>query len=174
MNESVCVPKNISRYGVITGHIFLLTSFVAYIKGFTTLKYLALALYLTTVLHWYNLKNDSLIRYIDIIIVIITLSHCTFVDSKKFSDKYRKIWYTVGILIVLVYIMNMIIYNKQVIEKDNKIMDTEDYNYFKLEYTKPESKNRNKSYFYTVLVHLIFLHIIPGIVCISCLIKSDN
>lgn len=52
-------------------------------------------------------------------------------------------------------------------------METENYNYFNLKYTKPNTKLRVQACLINVLVHLIFLHIIPGIVCIICILNSE-
>lgn len=171
-NTQQVIPTEISRYGIITAHIFLLTSYVSYLKGFNTFKYLAFLLYITTILHWYELKDNSFIKYFDMFIVIITLYYFTFIETKKFSDKYRKLWYIVSFFIVIVYIININIYNKQIINESDDVMETEDYNYFHLKYTRPHTKSRDTACLINVLVHLIFLHIIPGIICITCIIKS--
>ena len=171
-NTQQVIPTEISRYGIITAHIFLLTSYVSYLKGLTTFKYLAFLLYITTMLHWYELKDNSFIKYFDMFIVIITLYYFTFIETKKFSDKYRKLWYIVSFFIVIVYIININVYNKQIINESDDVMETEDYNYFHLKYTRPNTKSRDKACLINVLVHLIFLHIIPGIICITCIIKS--
>ena len=166
------IPKEISRYGIITAHIFLLTSYISYVKGYNTFKYLSFLLYISTMLHWYELKDNSFIKYFDMFIVIITLYHFTFIDIKKLKDKYKILWYITSLLIVIVYIVNINIYNKQIINESENVMDTEDYNYFHLKYTKPNTKVRDRACLINVLVHLVFLHIIPGIVCITCIIKS--
>ena len=35
-NIKSVIPKEISRYGIITAHIFLLISYISYVKGYNT------------------------------------------------------------------------------------------------------------------------------------------
>jgi len=107
-------------------------------------------------------------------IVTITLSYFTFIETKKLSNKYKNLWYVTTLIIVIVYIINIKIYMKQIVNASDDVMELEDYDYFTLKYTKPNTKVRNKACIINVLVHLIFLHLIPGIVCILCIIKSSN
>jgi len=174
MDNNLYIPKNISRYGMITAHIYLLTSFVCTIKNFNTFKYLSLLLYISTILHWYKLKDNSFRKYFDMIIVTITLSYFTFIETKKLSHKYKILCYITSLTIILIYFINIFIYKKQIVNESNDYMELEDYKYFSLKYTKPNTKVREKACKINVFVHLLFLHLIPGIICILCIIKSCN
>lgn len=174
MDKNLYIPQNISVYGMISAHIFLLTSYFCSIKGFNTFKYLSFLLYISTILHWYELKDTSFRKYFDMFIVTITLSYFTFIETKKLSNKYKNLWYITTLIIVIVYIINIKIYMKQIVNASDDVMELEDYDYFTLKYTKPNTKVRNKACINNVLIHLIFLHLIPGIVCILCIIKSSN
>ena len=110
MDKNLYIPKEISAYGMITAHIFLLTCYFCYLKKFNTFKYLSFLLYLSTILHWRELKDNSFIRYFDMIIVTITLSYFTFIETKKLSNKYKILWYATSLIIIVVYVINSIIY----------------------------------------------------------------
>ena len=108
------------------------------------------------------------------IIVTITLSYFTFIETKKLSNKYKILWYITTLIIIIVYLINNNKYKKQIVDENYDDVEIEDYNYFNSGYTIPNTKARKKACLYNVLIHLIFLHILPGIVCILCIIKSDN
>jgi hypothetical protein len=174
MDKNLYVPQEISIYGVITAHIFLITSFISKIKGFDKFVYLSFLLYISTILHWYKLKDKGIRKYFDMIIVAITLSYFTFIETKKLKDKHKILWYITSLIIILVYVTNIIIFRKQIVNESNDTMELEDYKYFSLRYTKPNTEVRKKACKINVFVHLLFLHLLPGFVCIFCLLQSNN
>lgn len=90
-DKNICIPQHISRYGIYTGQIFLFTSILSYLYNYNSLSFIGAILYITTLLHWYKLKDNGLIKYIDIVTVTFTVSSVSFYDSTFFCPVDKKI-----------------------------------------------------------------------------------
>jgi hypothetical protein len=138
--ENVLVPQHISKYGLFTGQFILGASLYCFYDNYNPLCYCLAALYLTTMLHWKNLKNRGLIRYLDITATSTVLVKTTFYDSIRWKQ-YRKIWFYVLFFSCLAYSIN-----KYVISS--------------------KKKPTERDYYISVFVHVFFLHIIiPSTAC---------
>lgn len=83
------IPQSISVIGVYTGHIFLLVAVIAFIYKMYGIAVLGILIYLTTVNHWYKLHKYSVVKFLDIILVIFSIFYVTFVASHHFLQHHR-------------------------------------------------------------------------------------
>jgi hypothetical protein len=173
MEEDLFIPQKISVYGMITAHIFLVLSYMYFYRCNKISAYLTFLLYMSTVLYWYKLNENSFRKYFDIFIAVSSLIYFTFIEIKNLNNKYKILWYATSLIIIVVYITNSIIYKKQIVYKSNNIMDN-NYSYFCLKYTKQNTQVREKACKTNVFVHLIFLHLLPGLISILCLLNTKN
>lgn len=174
-NKSICVPQHISRYGIYTGQIFLLTSIITHLYNYNWLSLISSLLYVTTLLHWHKLKDNGPIKYIDIVAVVITSSSVSFYDSTFFCPIDRKIWFFSSFLGTVAYFVNKyIVFYQQYPNLSVCFLTDEPYQYFSLKYTQPNTIQRELSYKYSVYVHLIFLHLIICSACINGVINSPS
>lgn len=173
MNKNVFIPQKISRYGIISAHMFLLASYFSHIKGLNTNRNLLILLYLTSIIYWYKLDDNSIRKYLDILVVNIVLFYFTFYESKNLSSENKKSWYFFCFIMIIIYILNNLMYYKQIVQKSNYVIASEKYNYFKFKYTKPNSKERKIACMSNVFVHILFFHVIASILYIN-FIKTIN
>lgn len=172
MNKNVFISKEISKYGLISGHMFLLASYFSHIKGLNIPRNLLFLLYLTTILYWYKLDDNSIRKFLDMVVAFITISYFTFYEINKLSNNHKKIWYLLCFNIIVIYILNTVVYQTQIVNDSDYVMESEDYNYFKFKYTKSNTKERKMSCIYNVLIHIISLHVIPCLIYIYVLINN--
>lgn len=148
------IPFHISKYGLITAQLFLINSFVCYIYFYKILSYFLFVLYITTILHWKNLKKRSIIKYLDILVSLLTIIRITFFDSNNFILYHKTIWCIYMIFIFFIFIINeylFYIFSNNIFDTNNKYPII---------------------YFINVFIHLFFLHVITNILCIYFIIKK--
>jgi hypothetical protein len=163
MNDEIFIPQDITKWGIITAFLYFGMSFIAYKYKCYLLSLICLCVFITSILHWYRQTLSGLVKIVDMFFAGMLFILFTFYYTNiLFKDKYKKIWYITAILIILSYILNSIIIHFQVIKKSDKYQQK--YNYFSLEYTKPDSEERTMCYYYTTFIHLCFQHILPTFV----------
>lgn len=168
----IIVPEHISKWGVYSGQMFGITGIVAMIYEYYKIAIVAGILYISTVLYWKRVEFYSIIRLIDIVIVLGTIYYITFYVSKKFTIEKREKWIYIILIVGIAYIINNIIFYYQTVgwlHKEVKNVNKEGYKYFSLEYMRPNTENRELCYKYTMIVHSIFMHIVPGLGIIYCI-----
>jgi hypothetical protein len=174
-SKTISVPQHISRYGIYTGQTFLLTSILSHSYNYNWLSLVSSLLYVTTLLHWYKLKDHGPIKYIDIFAVIITSSSVSLYDSTFFCPVDRNIWFFSSFLCTSSYFVNKYIVFYQQYNNDSVYFLTDEpYRYFSLKYTQPNTIQRELSYKYSVYVHLFFLHLIISCACVNGVVNSPS
>ena len=149
-NNDIIIPFYISKYGLITGQLFLINAIVCFVNNYILLSSLLSILYITTILHWNKIKKNGIIRTIDITFAIITIIRITLYDSYYFIPNYKVIWNLYVIISSIIFCIN--------------------------EYIFIKNKHYNNEYIYyrNVFIHLLFLHIIPNTLCIICIISTHR
>lgn len=158
------LPKYISSYGkysafFILGEASFLFYFSKYVLGF-----FKLCLYITTTLHWHEVYNDSLIKRIDITMVLISN---LLAGYESFLCNFFNVWLMCSTIVIIIFMINKTLFYYQVqIHKQKSIEYFNKYKpfYFSLQYTNPGTLNREYAYYRTTFTHLIFIHVIPSLI----------
>ena len=166
------VPQNITKWGILTSFLILAASFVAYKYKYYLLTGVSLCLFLTSIIHWHKMTAFGLIKILDVLFGTLALGLVTFYYIDDFKVEYKKIWYYTIAIMVSIFVFNWVITYFQIMRNNPYIQCQQQYNYFSLEYTKPNTRLRELCYYYVTFIHLIFVHIIPTIVLMYCVIKS--
>jgi hypothetical protein len=149
--ETLLIPQHISKYGLISGQLFLINSFVCKYHNYNTLSALLFVLYITTLLHWHKIKHKGLIRSLDIFFAIITISRITFYDSYHFILDHKLIWDLYTFSSIFIFLINEYFFY---ININNTINDAQ------------------RIYYINVIIHIISLHILPNLLCIFFILKT--
>ena len=186
-DSDICVPYRYSRYGVYSSHFFSLNFIINFIYGFKVLTVLGFSLYVTSILHWRKIKHSGICKWLDVLSSISTVNYITFVDSHYFIESHRNWWLIAKCIAICAYSLNKYIeYYQQICnpsekereKDDNYFEETETYRYFCLKYTKSGTEQRESAYFYSVLVHILCLHVPLVFTCINGVmhahLKSDS
>jgi hypothetical protein len=174
-----CIPYKYSKYGLYSSHLFLVNGIANYFYGFRVLTGFAFSLYLTSVLHWRNVKQNGLYKKLDVIISFTTISYTTFIDSHYFTVSARKMWLLAVIQAVGAYSINKFIEYKQISQEQeqalvNGVAKDEPYSYFSLRWTKPGSVQRERAYYASTFVHILFIHVPLVFTCVYGVINSPK
>ena len=168
------IPRHISNAGLISSKIFLLHAAVCDIYGFHALTRWSCLLYITSYLHWNNLKTTGIIKTLDMATVFTSVAYMRLYIRQHFVAPYKYLWDGVTVICIITYALNTYIFKKQILDSTNKNIMTRPYNYFLLEYTPENSVQRMQSYKYHVYVHLFFMHILSSCSSMISIITSKR
>ena len=175
----VSIPNHISKYGMISGHIYLVNSVVALLYNYNSLSTFSACLYITTLLFWNNIMHSGFIKKVDMAVVQIYALSITFYHSLWFSAWCREVWISIGCLSYLIYLMNTSVFycqttpTQEIINDDKSNVPTK-YSYFSTKYIPPNTYNRELTYYYTSFVHIMAMHFMIAFTCMYCIIYSDQ
>jgi hypothetical protein len=171
------LPPHLTKYCVITIHFMLLTSIVAFVLDYKLLSLLFFILYLTGFLYWRKPEYTSIFKKIDVFFVFVTFIIVVYYALFKFKYKYKKIAIIGFIVGCIIAIINETLYRFKIVgvfdnDKVKEGFENNEFSYFTLDYTQPDSIEREKCCEFSVLVHCFCLHILPNILGSLCLIGN--
>jgi len=148
------IPQDISRNGLYSALFVIANSVVAYTHEYYLLSVLLFMLYITTIIHWNKLYKKSIVKTVDIILAVSSIISVTFRDSRRFTPKYTTLWYTTITISAVVFVLNECLL------------------YYRL--SIPEMREKKYVYETSVLIHILFLHIILNATCMLCIVGSTG
>jgi hypothetical protein len=125
------------------------------------------------VLHWHKMTLFGSTKVVDFILAASAFLLVTFYYNDILKGKYKRIWYITAAVTVAIFLFNWVITYFQILNKNTKKCQSE-YKYFSLDYTQPNTLQRELCYYYVTFVHIIFVHIIPSAVLAYCFIMSHS
>jgi hypothetical protein len=173
-NNEITIPQHISIWGVISAYTFIITSIVSYSKDLKFLSIHFLMLYLTTISHWIYPKKKGFIRNLDIFTVVTLKIHGTY-ESLFLDNHYKYLWFSTFLLSASMFFFNEFLYYHQ-ITKYNKLNNNKiiTIHFFSLIPTRPNTKEREYAYKRSTLTHIIFIHIIPQLSALYCILNNNR
>ena len=173
MTEELLVPQYITKWGVLTSFVLLGFSFLTYKYKYYLLSILSLCVFISSVLHWHKMTLFGSTKVVDFILAASAFLLVTFYYNDILKGKYKRIWFVTAAVTVAIFLFNWVITYFQIINKNTKKCQKE-YKYFSLDYTMPDTLQRELCYYYVTFVHLIFVHIVPSAVLAYCFIMSHS
>lgn len=164
------IPKYISRYANYSALFILCESYVLFKFSKYISSFLKFCLYISTLFNWYEVRYNSIIKKIDISLVI--LSNLS-IGYESFLLNYFYIWISGSVIVISIFVVNKYIFYYQVEIYKNKIIEYSiepKYSFFSLQYTNPYTISREKAYFRISFTHFVVIHIFPSIVTICFLL----
>jgi len=191
-DESYPIPPHISKYCVYSSTIILIGSICAFFYNYKILSLLLFCLYISSYIYWSKPALMSISKIIDHFFVLVIFVYVTYL-SFNFTQKYRKLWINIFLFVVIVGIINQAIFNFKIVnffkqsnndhhinEEDGE--DREDkkegldnerkFNYFTLDYTYPDTYEREEACFYSIFIHCCCIHILPCLFGIYCIVLN--
>lgn len=173
MTEELLVPQYITKWGVLTSFVLLGFSFLTYKYKYYLLSILSLCVFISSVLHWHKMTLFGSTKIVDFILAASAFLLVTFYYNDILKGKYKRIWFVTAAVTVAIFLFNWVITYFQILNKNTKKCQSE-YKYFSLDYTQPNTLQRELCYYYVTFVHIIFVHIIPSAVLAYCFIMSHS
>ena len=153
------IPQHISQLAFISAAIMPIGGIVSYQYGYYCSMIIQVCLYTTTVLYWNNIDYSRTMRKIDMFVAILFSINSFCITVMYFDNKNKILCILSDIGTVMIYFANNHIFQHQILNPHKNIMNRP-YSYFSLQYTLPNSSQRESAYYYNVLVHCFFLHLI--------------
>ena len=173
MVEELLVPQHITKWGVLTSFVLLGFGFLTYKYKYYLLSILSLCVFISSVLHWHKMTLFGSTKVVDFILAASAFLLVTFYYNDILKGKYKRIWFITAAVTVAIFLFNWVITYFQILNKNTKKCQKE-YRYFSLDYTQPNTLQRELCYYYVTFVHIIFVHIIPSAVLAYCFIMSHS
>ena len=167
------IPKHISRICVASAHLYLVPGIIFLFCNKLKLKLLGINiffLYLSSILHWYEPKFDSVIHYVDLFMVVESTTFCTYVMYTT-NNLVFAIWMVNITTAFAVFLYNEFMYYHQVLipkkilrENPNMIISIKDDSrsimtlLTCIDPTYPNSVARTNAYYRSVIIHALFIH----------------
>lgn len=176
MVEELLVPQYVTQWGVLTSFVLLGFSFLTYKYKYYLLSILSLCVFISSVFHWHKMTLFGSTKIVDFILAASAFLLVTFYYNDILKGKYKRIWYVTAAITVSIFLFNWVITYFQILNKNTttKQKCQTEYKYFSLDYTQPNTLQRELCYYYVTFVHLIFVHIVPSVVLAYCFIMSHS
>lgn len=134
----VDIPSKISRIGCFSGIIFLILSIVFAIYGKYGRAILVFVLFITTCVHWNEMKYGSWAHLIDMCVVITVISVSIYA-ARKYPPLFWKLYGTSLAIGILGFIIDKIVY-------------VTNYTY------------SNREIYITCIIHIVMFHLIVPVI----------
>ena len=173
-NGIIFIPPHLSKLCLITIHFMLLSAIVYYFLGYEMMALLLLILYVIGFIYWQKPYYNTIFKQIDFFVIMVMFCFASQYVA-NFKDKYKKICVIAFLFLLVIGIINETLYRFKIVGLfgNDKIEPfSNDFSYFTLDYTYPNTIEREKCCQFSVLVHCLFLHIMPNIVGLYCLIGN--
>lgn len=179
-DEDLVVPQYISRNAFYSATGFILPNcIVAYILDYQFEFVIFAMLYTSTMIHWNRVKRNGPIRTIDMILAHTSLHRFTFIDRFRLCPIYQTYWLYIVYTLIIAYILNEYIFYMKVTRggpySKKSSCKYKVYTQWPLQclnYTQPNTKERETAYYISTYVHMFFFHVLPMVTSGSFAILS--
>ena len=169
-NHENRIPPHISRIAFFSIPFFVADSLVCYMYEHYRLSALLALLTVTSVAYWKSPKKLDLIKIADMSVATVTIYNATFVDAYRYTDTYRHIYWISSTISITSFFLNeaWFLFSMLLIEDHLRlwVLDDSDKKTFLVWKARAQKMS--------VYIHLFFLHILPNVTCMVCIIKSKN
>jgi hypothetical protein len=167
------IPQHISQLAFISAAIMPIGGIVSYKYGYYSCMIIHFCLYITTILYWNNVDYSRTIRKIDMVMSNLYTINGTYIFLRDLDTKNKILCSISGIGTIIIYFVNDHIFQHQILNPSKNIMNGP-YSYFSIQYTLPNSSQRESAYYYSVIVHCVGLHVMPILIVIYALFVNKK
>lgn len=162
------IPSSISRTAFYSIPLFMMDSIVCFYYEYYRLSALLALLAVTSVAYWNSPKKLDVIKIADMSVATITIYHATFVDAYRYTDTYRHIYWISCTVSITSFFLNeaWFLFSMFLIEDQMRIWYLNDSD------KKTFLQWKERAQKMSVYIHLFFLHVVPNVTCMVCIINS--
>ena len=167
------LPPYISRKAFFSIPFFFINAIVAYNYKYERLAALLIFLTYTSFAYWNHAVKMNLIKAIDIMIACTTVYSSVFIDSYSFTETNRLFFWGSSMVSISVFIMNDYWYYYS-IDLLNDLIKPNNKNATNTIMIDEKKINKwiEKIHYRSVFIHMFFLHVLPCVSCMYCIIYS--
>uniref|UniRef100_A0A6C0HHA1 Uncharacterized protein n=1 Tax=viral metagenome TaxID=1070528 RepID=A0A6C0HHA1_9ZZZZ len=166
-DPNILIPQHISRRAFVSATFFLQNCILAYALEYRVLCILMGSVYIATLLHWNEVKYHGILRTVDTMLANIAVLYLTFIDSYYFCPIYQQYWFYVFGSAIGGFAVNQYLLHMQITRYSNQVKyianQYETWPLTLLNYTNPNTYNRELAYLRNTHMHMFFIHILPSI-----------
>jgi hypothetical protein len=185
-DESYPIPPHITKYCLYSATVILIGSITAFFCNYKILSLLLFCLYISSYIYWSKPALMSISKIIDHIFVLVVFIYVTYL-SFNFTKKYKMMWINIFLFVVTIGIINQTIFNFKIVnvfkqsnndhhlkrgDQQEGLDNEKKFNYFTLDYTYPDTYEREEACFYCIIIHCCCIHILPCLFGIYCIVLN--
>lgn len=159
-DKDVLIPQHISRKAFLSIQTIFIDILFAYKLKYNVTFYNLSILYVLSMMHWNKVKRRGIIKTLDTTMAGYSCFYFTYIDSNRFLRIYQQIWYFCVFCSLFGFLMNEYLLYYQVLN-EKKTNKHSKFHYFSLQYTIPNTYERELAYYRSTYTHMFFLHIFP-------------
>ena len=163
------IPPYISRPAFFSIPFFVADSLVCLKYGYYQLSLLLALLSVTSVAYWNSPKKMDVIKIMDMSLATVTIYHSIFIDAYKYTDTYRHIYWISCTVSTASFFLNetWFMFTMILIEDQMRlwVLDDSDKKTFLVW--------KSRAQIMSVYIHMFFLHILPNVTCMYCIVNSN-
>jgi len=170
IDDEIYIPRNISIIVVLSSHLFLINSIFCIFYKQYAFAFILFAVYVTSILYWTNVKYGPY-KIIDSVLAVSAVIAALF-SASSFTPRSRIIFLSAIAIMITAWTINDRIFYYQVMKHREKIEHRhfdDSYSWFSLEYTNPNTKERDWACYRSVCAHSLFVHILPTVTYMCCI-----
>jgi len=169
LNHENRMPPHISRMAFYSIPFFVVDSIVCYIYEYYRLSALLALLSVTSVAYWNSPKKMDLIKIADISVASLTIFTTTFVETYSFTPTNRYIFWFSSTIITTVFLSNEFWFTFSMIHLEDLIPKLRN-----LDEKQMLVRWISRTQISSLYIHMFFLHVLPNVTCIYCIINSKR
>jgi hypothetical protein len=167
-NNENRIPCHISRTAFYSIPFFVMDSLVCYIYEYYRLSALLALLSVTSVAYWNSPKKMDVIKMADMSVATVIIYNATFVDAYRYTDTYRHIYWISSTVSITSFFLNEVwfMFTMLLIEDQMRLWVL--YECDKKTFLVWKERAQKMSVYF----HMFFLHVLPNVTCMYCIVKS--
>jgi hypothetical protein len=169
-DDDMIIPFRISRKTTfVSCHLLAVSSALAFVFAFSIIGSLLLAVWLTSIFHWYSPRFSTIVRRLDFIAVFAAIAYGSYFAIELDKQVYMLAWF-IGIAVVAcVFITNETLYYLQAMKAPSGgTFAVGDWG------TEAGTSEREWVYWRTAVVHALCVHVFANVLCIVLLIAANR
>lgn len=169
-NHEIRIPSHISKIAFFSIPFFIMDSLVCFKYEYYRLSALLALVSITSVAYWNSPKKMDVIKIADMSVATVTIYHATFVDAYSFTEINRQIYWISNTVSITSFFCNeaWFLFSMMLIQDQIRLWNLDDSDKKTFLVWKERAQKMS------VYIHLFFLHILPNVTCMYCIINSKT
>ncbi len=175
-DDDVVIPDHISFNLVVSAQLLLINGILAIVYGLYIMGFLLAVVWLTSILHWYRPRFSSPRRIIDYVAVAAVIGYGTYL-STTLALAYMLVWLVGLAVIAVIFVCNESAFYLQVGKTPlgDSSSDTSSVILgVSLDYTTPNTMEREWVYRRTAYIHLFCVHVLANALALAIIIGTQS
>jgi len=165
MNSTI--PYRYTKFPMLSSIMILINAVVAQVYEYYLLSFCLLVLFFVSMFHWSGIYMTNSMKIADIVIAFNVFTYVTCISAQHFTPFWKHVFNFMIIIAFVVSFYNTLYFYEVAYNSDGHNNDGDD---------DDEANNHDNETFYKtyIVIHVLFLHLLPTLTCIFAIIGSSQ